>query len=376
MKKNFLILLLAFSATVYGADTMHIELNTKVFKKGDTLEFKCSIPDFEKLKLQRATLNVWIEDVEKTHRWKYRYPMINGEVSAALAITDKIPDGRYAVNFLVQPGFLKVTGEIVAHDKKDTSIMYMMMLKNKKGTYIDNTPVAKDGSFRLKSTLFADSAFFVFTPAIKAKRNYLAIAIETPLDSAFTPVLYKTSFITVGDASTLGSKKADTTGYAFLQEESEKASLGNVTVTTKYKSKVQQFDAEYYSHGLFQNEGAILFDGIEKKDIARSPTILQFIVNNVTGLTQDPDGGIFWRQQPVQFYLDEFAVSPEDLVFISPADIAMIKAFRPPAHVGGDFDLVSGAIAVYTKKGTYLNDNKYRHSFIVKGYTNFESKWQ
>lgn len=376
MKKNLLILLFAFTGTVYGSDSMRVELHTTVFKRGDTLEFKCSVPDFAKLKLQRATLNVWIEDLEKTHRWKYRYPMIDGEVSAALAITDKIPDGRYAVNFLIQPGFLKVTGEIVGHDKKDTSIMYMMMLKNKKGTYIDNTPVTKDGSFRLKSTLFADSAFFVFTPANKAKRNYLAIAIETPLDSAFTPVLYKTSFITVGDVSALTAKKTDTTVYGFQWEESEKASLGNVTVTTKYKSKVQQFDAEYYSHGLFQNEGAIVFDGIEKKDIARSATIMQFIINNVTGLIQDPDGGIFWRQAPVQFYLDEFAVSPEDLVFISPADIAMIKAFRPPAHVGGDFDLVSGAIAVYTKKGTYLNDNKYKHSFIVKGYTNFESKWQ
>ncbi|MES2331578.1 MAG: hypothetical protein V4539_18375 [Bacteroidota bacterium] len=375
MKKNLLILLLAFTGTVYGSDSLRIELNTRKFNKGDTLDFKCTIPNFAELKLQRSTLNVWIEDLERTHRWKYRYPIIDGEVSASLAITDKIPDGRYAVNFLVQPGFLKVTGEVVAHDKKDTSIMYMMMLKNKKGTYIDNTPVTAEGGFRLKSTLFLDSAFFVFAPANKAKRNYLAIAIETLLDSAFVPALYETHFISVGDVTALGGKKTDTTHYTFSSEEADKL-LPDVTVTTKYKSKVQQFDAEYYSHGLFQNEGAIVFDGIEKKDIARSSTIMQFIVSNVTGLVEDPDGGIFWRQQPVQFYLDEFAVSPEDLVFISPADIAMIKAFRPPAHVGGDFDLVSGAIAVYTKKGTYLNDNKYRHSFIVKGYTNFESKWQ
>ncbi|MEO7529815.1 MAG: hypothetical protein ABIS69_00345 [Sediminibacterium sp.] len=373
MRTLVLLSMLLVAGTAFSSDSLHVELNTKTLRRGDTLDFTCTIPNFAELKLQRATLNVWIEDLEKNKRWKFRYPLINGEVSAALAIGDKIKDGRYAVNFLVQQGFFKVTGEVVAHDKRDTSMISMMILKNKKGTYVDKTPLTKDGMFRLKSTLFVDSAFFVFAPDNKVKKNYLAVIIETPLDSMFVPVLEKTQFITIGDPSLLVSKQTDTSQYNFQPEEVDKLLLPGVTVTTKFKTKVDQFNAEY-SRGLFQNEDAIVLDGIDNKDLARSSTIQQFIVSKVPGIILETDGSFTWRNQPVQLYLDEFAYTYDDLAFISPGDIAMIKLFRPPAHVGGDFDLVSGAIAIYTKKGVYATNNT-RHSFIVKGYTNFESKW-
>ena len=374
MRTLVLILLIALVTTAYGSDSLRIDLNAKVFKRGDTLDFSCTVPNFAALKLQRATLNVWIEDLAKNKRWKFRYPLINGEVSAALAIGDKITDGRYAVNFLVQEGFFKVTGEVLAHDKKDTSLISMMILKNKKGTFVDKPSLTKDGTFRLKSALFVDSAFFVFAPDNKVKKNYLSVMIETPLDSAFVPLLETTKFITIGDPDLLVSKQKDTTQYVFqTEQEDQSLLLPGVTVTTKFKTKVQQFDAEY-SRGLFQNDDAMVFDGIENKEIARSLNIMQYIQSKVAGIIADPDGNYFWRQNPIQFYLDEFAIAPEDLMFISPADIGMIKVYRPPAHVGGDFDLVSGAIAVYTKKGAYATNNT-RHSFIVKGYTNFESKW-
>lgn len=215
MKKVCLLLLLFTGAIAHASDSLRVEISSKMLKKKDTLEFSCSVPDFAQLKLASATLNVWIEDLEKHNRWKYRYPMINGEVSAALVVSDKIPDGRYAVNFLVQPGFFKVMGQVRDHDKRDTSITYMMILKNKAGNYIDNARVAPGGAFRLKSTLFADSAFFIFSPATKTKNNYLFIQLETPLDSAFVPVLAETQFITVGNPKGMLSAQADTGKYFF-----------------------------------------------------------------------------------------------------------------------------------------------------------------
>ena len=96
MRSAFLFFCLLFSANfLFAADSLQITMKTKTFLKGDTLEFSCSIPNFKEMRLQSATLNVWIEDVEKHSRWKFRYPILDGEIAASLAISDKIPDGSY-----------------------------------------------------------------------------------------------------------------------------------------------------------------------------------------------------------------------------------------------------------------------------------------
>jgi hypothetical protein len=376
MRKTICLILLFSAQYCFGSDSLRIEINHKNFNTGDTIEFTCTIPDFAALKLKSATLNVWIEDVEKSKRWKFRYPIINGEISASLAISDKIPDGRYAVNFLVQRGFFRISGKILDHDKKDTSVNYFMVQRNKQSAYIDNAQVAPDGSFRLKSTLFADSAFFIFTPTKKVRTNYLSVKIETALDSAFVPVLSDTRFITIGDPKMVVPKKTDTSHYAFKAEETV-GTLPNVTVTGKYKSKVQQFDEEY-SAGLFKNNDAIIFDGIESEDIARSINVLQFLQGRVPGLTvtkNDVGQDVAkWRNQVADIYIDEFRMDPSDHTLISPTDIAMIKVFRPPAMLSG-FSGGAGAIAIYTKRGAYA-DNRAKHNFVVKGYTSIDSVWE
>jgi hypothetical protein len=380
MKLTALLLCVLFAGTaVQASDSLQISLNTKTFVKGDTLEFKCTVPEFEKLKLLTATLNVWIEDVERHNRWKFRYPMINGEVSASLAISDKIPDGRYAVNFMVQRGFFKIFGEVLDHEKKDTSLIYMMIPKNKKSSYFDNTHVAPDGSFHLKSTLFADSAFFIFSPPKKVRNNYLAIRIETPLDSAFTPVLYESHFITVGDPKMLIAKKTDTSKYQFQSEELLDINmLPNVTVTAKFKSKMQQYDDEY-SRGLFQRDDTYNFDGLESDQISRAISVLMFLQGKIPGLTIDKDDTgqdvAKWRNEIVEIYVDEFKLDAHDATFVSPTEVAMIKVFRPPAQLSS-FSGGAGAIAIYTRKGAYASNTKSRHNFVVKGYTNMESVWQ
>lgn len=308
--------------------------------------------------------------------------MIDGEVSASLAVSDKIPDGRYAVNFLVQHGYFKISGTVSDREKRDTNITYILIPKNKQGSYLDVAPVAKDGSFRLKSTLFADSAFFIFSPTHKIRNNfnYLTVHIETPLDSAFVPVLQETQFISVGNPNILVSSQKDTSGYVFdTRELTDVTILPNVTVTGKFKSKVQQYDEEY-SSGLFKSNDAIIFDGLGSDDISRSATVLLFLQGRVAGLTIERNNEgqevAKWRNEVAEIYVDEFKLEPTDHTFISPSEIAMIKVYRPPAHLTG-FSGGAGAIAIYTKKGIYADTNrKSLHNFIVKGYTNVESRWQ
>lgn len=380
MRKTFFILsLFFFVSLVYGSDSLHISINNKRFVKGDTLEFQCFIPNYASLKLSSATLNVWIEDIQRTRRWKFRYPIVNGEVSASLAISDRISDGRYAINFLVQKGFFKVLGQVQDHEKKDTSIVYMMIPKDKKGSYFDNAKVEKDGSFRLKSTLFADSAFFIFSPGKKVKNNYLVINIETPLDSAFTPVLHETQFISIGDPTMLMSKNTDTGKYAFKSDDLLDINmLPNVTVTSKFKSKVEQYDEEY-SRGLFIRDDAIVFDGLGSDQISRSISVMMFLQGKIPGLmiekNENGQDVAKWRNEVAEIYVDEFRMDSTDHTFISPTEIAMIKVYRPPAQLSG-FSGGAGAIAIYTKKGAFANNSKSRHNFVVKGYTKVESVWE
>lgn len=380
MLKRLLLFFCLF--TMYesqAADSLQIVFSKTITKTGDTLDFRCYLPFFAESKLTSATLHLWIEDLEKKKRWKFRYPIVNGEVIGSLAIANTVPDGRYAFNFLVQRGFFKVGGEVKDHDKKETAINYMMILRNNKGSYFDNAAVDADGRFKLKSTLFQDSAYFIFSPVKKVRNNYLSIKIETPLDSVFIPVLSATRFITVGDEKNAIGKKNDTSRYAFQTNAPiGDETLPGVTVTGKAKKKVQQYD-EAYSSGLFKRDDAMVFDGLEDDEISRYPSLFLFLQTKVPGLTTTTDATgqqvAKWRNEVVELYIDEFRMQPSDEGFVVPSEVAMIKVFRPPAQLSS-FSGGAGAIAVYTKKGEFANNIRNKHNFIVRGYSPFDGDWK
>lgn len=74
MRTLLCCLLFFVSIKSFASDSLQVNMTSMQLKTGDTLDFKCVIPDFEALKLLNATLNVWIEDVQRTKRWKFRYP--------------------------------------------------------------------------------------------------------------------------------------------------------------------------------------------------------------------------------------------------------------------------------------------------------------
>ncbi|HVZ25523.1 MAG TPA: hypothetical protein VG842_05700, partial [Sediminibacterium sp.] len=233
--------------------------------------------------------------------------------------------------------------------------------------------LAKDGSFSLKNTLFADSAFFIFSPNRKVRNNYLSIHIKTLLDSAFVPVCMQTDFITVGKLVADRSSQ-----YHFNIAAIESATLPEVIVTGHTKNKMQLYD-EAYSSSMFQRNDAIVFDGLDDDQISRSISVLQFLRGRVPGLTivKNEDGLDLakWRNEVAEIYVDEFRLDASELNFISPLDVAMIKVYRPPAQLS-PFSGSAGAIAIYTKKGAFADDDHAKHHFIVKGYTSLDSNWQ
>ena len=138
-----------------------------------------------------------IENIEKTRVWKFRYPILNGEIQADLVINENLPEGKYAVNFLVQKDFFTIKGKVRDYNPKSKGLLYLMMSKGK-ANYFGNLLPDAGGDFQIGKMAFPDTARFVFSP-IGKRTNDLQIDLVTPLDSAFTPVFVSTQIITVGN---------------------------------------------------------------------------------------------------------------------------------------------------------------------------------
>lgn len=395
MKKGYALLIVSIicliSESIIAQDSLRVSLSKKIYQRGDSLEISIDLPNYTALKLKSATVHVWIDDLTTHKRWKFRYPLIEGAAMAALKIGDQIADGDYAISCLATAGFYRISGHLTDRDKKDSIINYMMRTSNNK-MIVDQLKVDAHDNFVMKQMLFQDKASFYFSPVKKEKHNYLAVQLKTPIDSLFEPILTTTAFFSVG--------KSTATSKSFvlsLDDPEESGLLPNVTVYTKSKTKVQEYD-DKYSSGLFKNENAIIFDGLENDELANAPTLGWFLQQKIPGLTvetTDDNRELYkWRQGSGNFvstaggassdpnarpdactiFIDEFEVPAGDQMMVFPRDIAMIKVFRPPFQYSSSTGF-SGAIAIYTKKGKFISANGAKFSFILNGYTPFDSIW-
>jgi hypothetical protein len=382
MKKYFvtvIVLIASLSISkLYGQtenDSIAISLSKPVYLQGDSLELRVYYPNYINKKLKSATAHIWIDHLGTKQRWKFRYPMIEGEVNAALKISEQIPSGNYAISCLIQSGFYRMQGQVIERDKKDTVINYMMRTSTKQ-MMVDRVKVDAKGFFTMKPMLFQDTASFYFSPVQKPKKNYLAILLKTPVDSAFEPAAIQTAFFSVGKPGEFINKKID---YSLSLDDPEFGSdLPNVTVYTKAKTKVQEY-AESYTSGLFKNDNAYIFDGLGNDELAQSQSLAWYLQQKVPGLNVAIDSAnneVFkWREEICSIFIDEFEVMPGEQTMVFPRDIAMIKVFRPPFQYSSTTGF-GGAIAIYTKKGKFVDNNGAKFSFILKGYTAFDSVWK
>lgn len=382
MKKYFvtvIVLITSLSISkLYGQtenDSIAITLSKPVYLQGDSLELRVYYPNYINKKLKSATAHIWIDHLGTKQRWKFRYPMIEGEVNAALKISEQIPSGNYAISCLIQSGFYRMQGQVIERDKKDTVINYMMRTSTKQ-MMVDRVKVDAKGFFTMKPMLFQDTASFYFSPVQKPKKNYLAILLKTPVDSAFEPAAIQTVFFSVGKSGEFINKKID---YSLSLDDPEFGSdLPNVTVYTKAKTKVQEY-AESYTSGLFKNDNAYIFDGLGNDELAQSQSLAWYLQQKVPGLNVAIDSAnneVFkWREEICSIFIDEFEVMPGEQTMVFPRDIAMIKVFRPPFQYSSTTGF-GGAIAIYTKKGKFVDNNGAKFSFILKGYTAFDSIWK
>src|ERR1700754_5197336 len=110
---------LLITISALASDTLTINLLKPAYRQGDTISFDCTVPDFARDSIV-GTLDVIIENLDKTMRCKYRYPILHGQASADLRVSDLVPDGRYAINFVVRKGFFHLEGKVRDYKPKHT----------------------------------------------------------------------------------------------------------------------------------------------------------------------------------------------------------------------------------------------------------------
>ncbi|HMO60991.1 MAG TPA: hypothetical protein PKC39_06335 [Ferruginibacter sp.] len=357
-------------------DSIVVSISHSNAHPGDTLVMDINFP-VKKSSDRTATIQLWIENVKTGRRWKYRYPLINGYVQAKLVVDSSMPYGLYAFNFLLQKKFFTLNGRLLNASRRDKKLNYMLISKDKDAV-LDTAALNAAYAFSIKNLLFQDSGFIIFSRP-KKKYNDLQIAIQTPLDSAFTPSASYTGFITIG--SQPGSLTAkDTAEYRFKPDNLKyKIILPEVVIKSKSSRRLEEFDEEN-STGMFSGQDAIILDGLSSDEIANAPDLFIYLSIKVGGLRLETDNQtgnryFTWRGAVTDMYLNEIRLDPDIPLWINPADIAMIKIFRPGTAIAADAS-AGGAIAIYTKIGAYRDNNSRSYNFYVNGYTGLLSTWQ
>ncbi len=369
----------AFVAKANAADTLVVIFDKQNFIKGDSIEIEVYTEPY-KTNQPAQTLHVWIDNIKTGQRWKYRYPFLKGRYKFSLKINDSIPNGTYAFNFLLQQKFLAIKGKLKNASTEDKQINYMATAKNK-APIIDGVEINSDGSFKIENLFYTDSSYFGFSPARKSKANPLKIAIETPIDSAFTAEAAVTEFITIGINENQGLQNDPATkGYVFSAiSKKDKELLDEVVLQTKAKSRREKFENENVS-ALFSSDNAKTIDFYENDDLKQYTDIFSYLTTNIPGMStvNDPETGrqfLYWRNEKVNIFVDEFQDSDFSGNSISVQDIEMVKIYSPGSRLG--VDGFGGSVAIYTRRFSSRPGNRLsNYSFYVKGYTQKNTVWK
>ena len=356
------------------ADTLVVIFDRQNFVQGDSIEIEVYTEPF-RADLPAQTLHVWIENVKTGQHWKYRYPFLKGRYKFTLKINDSISNGVYAFNFLIQKKFLAVKGKLKNIEEADQSLNYIARSKNK-APIIDGVELSADGSFKIENLFYTDSVYFGFSPVQKSKANRLKISIETPIDSVFTPETSLTEFVTIGTVETFNAAEK---GYVFSITDKKNAQLlQEIVLNTKQLSRREKFENENVS-GLFASDNARTIDFYENDELKNYPDIYSYITANVAGVTSftDEETGrtiLYWRNQNVNIYVDEFYDANFSPISLSVQDIEMVKIYSPGSRM---LDGFNGAVAIYTRRMSSRPGNRLsNYSFYVKGYTQKNAEWK
>jgi hypothetical protein len=389
-RKMLTVLFTVFTLATQAQEAILLAMNDVNFKASDTIEFSWNGVDAG-INHSLATMHLWIDNLQTGKRWKFRYPIVNGETAGALAVSKDLEPGTYAFNFLGANHHLEIYGKMrnvrvkteknFKTGKLDTVAVYenagpvsqklSYTLMNQSGFLYDSVlRVDERGFFRVSSFIYGDTGRLTFNME-KERENYI-IDLVTPLDSVFTPFFSRTVFVTVKGIENV--KKVDTAAYKFSYISPYATSITLEEVKVSGLSKIQKFEKENVS-AFFQSVNARTYDGLNGPEMSTYNDIWDYLRAHVVGLTLTGAGidrRATWRGQPVSFFLDEVLIDP-NLIAIHPGDVALIKAFPPSATMA--LMVTGGAVAIYSKRGGG-DSRRPGYAYTVLGYTPGAAEWK
>lgn len=391
MTKRILTALFSvITAAATAQVTTVLAMNELSFKAKDSIEFNWNGTKVG-MNYPLATMHLWIDDLQTGQRWKFRYPIVNGEAAGALAISEDIRPGTYAFNFLGANHHLEIFGRMrnvrvkLALNYKtgntDTIAVYekpgsvaqntRYSLMSRAGLLYDSVlRIDDEGHFRIPPLIFGDTARLAFNLA--RERSSYMMEMVTPLDSVFTPFFTKTVFITVKGKDRV--KKADTAEYQFSFKDPYPTAVTLEEVKVSGLTKLQKYEKENVSL-WFRSLNSRTYDGLDNNQLSTYVDLWDFFRSHIVGLTVSGAGfqrSAMWRGQPVVFFLDEVPIDP-NLITIHPADVAMVRAFPPGSMM--TMQGPGGAVAIYSKRGGGSVPRS-NFSFSIIGYTQGASSWK
>jgi hypothetical protein len=282
---------------------------------------------------------------------------------------------------------MKLTGKYYgsALTKSTENLLLNLIIQGKDSTKkMLFVPVAADGSFEDKSVFFYDTSRVYYSINGKSKQENQSVV-------QFENGLIKPSFNKLQlDPGTFQPYTTDSIARAklnlfFLEQEKQRKLLASMTLTevvvkSRVKTPIQLLE-EKYVRGLFSGTDGTSFDLSSDGLAIGAMDVLSFLQSRVPGLSISMTGAqasASWRGSKTDFFINEFFTPIEQVQNMNIADIAFIKAIRPPffGSSSGSSGGSGGAIAIYTKRGGSNNgtniNSKGMENVVLGGYSVFK----
>jgi hypothetical protein len=286
------------------------------------------------------------------------------------------------LNYPRETDLMKLKGKLYgAALKKSTENLLLNLIilgkdSSKKMLFV---PVDNDGRFEDTSVFFYDTSRVYYSINGKSHlENRTVVQFENGL---IKPALTKIQIDPQGFQSyTTDSLARAKLNLFFAEQEKQRKLLASVTlkevvVRSRIKTPIQLLE-EKYAKGLFSGRDGISFDLSSDGMALGAVDVLSFLQSRVPGLSISMAGAqatATWRGSQTDFFVNEFNTPIQQVQNLNIAEIAYIKALRPPffGSIGGGG---GGAIAIYTKQGGANNgvSSKGMENVVLGGYSVFK----
>lgn len=243
------------------------------------------------------------------------------------------------------------------------------------GKQFVSIPVETDGTFELPGLLFYDTVKIHYQFSNDKNKTLTSRAnfdfSNNLMKDVIASNLPANQELHILRQDSVSMQKSRIAAQKNLEQQKKVQTLATVVVTAKQKSRKEKIEEEYTS-GLFTGDGNTFIPEDDPSSLG-AMNVFNYLQGKVAGLQISQSGGqvnLTWRGGSPSLFLDEMQQQDVSLLQTMPmSNVALIKVFRPP-FFGGFGGGGNGAIAVYTKKGSFsTQDIKGLDVVNVAGYS-------